>query len=186
MKKSNLIFILAFVVMIVLIAFAVKKPVEKGIYPLKYSEYVNKYCNEYDVDPALAFAVIKIESDFNPDALSYADAKGLMQLTDSTFDWMQRRLKVKEKLPPEALYDPETNLKFGIYLLSYLSQRYSGDYTLVLSAYHAGVGNVGSWLKNEKYSSDGVTLKYIPTSDTRSYVKKVLKARDYYKELYNL
>ena len=58
--------------------------VKKGVYPTTYSEHVEKACQIYNVDPYLVYAVIKQESAFNPDAISNAGAKGLMQLIDAT------------------------------------------------------------------------------------------------------
>lgn len=146
---------------------------------------MEKYCAEYGVELKLAYAVIKTESNFNPTAISSANAKGLMQLTDDTFYWMQYRKGVKDSLKAEALYDPETNIDYGIYLLSYLKERYNGDYNLVLSAYHAGVGSVARWLSEKEHSDDGITLKSIPYPDTKNYVKKVNKNMNKYSKLYN-
>ena len=180
-------YITAFVCFILIIILGVNtvNGINRAIYPTKYSQYVEKYCEQYGVELKLAYAVIKTESNFDPSALSSADAKGLMQLTDDTFYWLQYRKGVKGSMNAEALYDPETNLDYGIYLLSYLSQRYNGDYKLVLSAYHAGVGSVASWLSDSEYSDDGITLKNIPYADTKNYVSKVNKNIERYSKIYN-
>ena len=86
------------------------------------------------------------------------------------------------------LYDPETNIKYGTYYLSRLYNRF-GDWDTALAAYNGGEGNVSEWLKDKKYSDDGIKLKTdkIPDefSETKNYVKKVNKALKKYKELYN-
>ena len=68
--------------------------------------------------------------------------------------------------------------------LGYLSRRFDGDATKIVCAYHAGQGNVDSWLKNPQYSADGVTLDVIPTQDTATYASRVLRARDVYRKYY--
>ena len=55
-----------------------------------------------------------------------------------------------------------------------------------LAAYNAGSGNVSKWLKNPQYSTDGVTLKEIPITETKNYVERVLKAQKRYQTLYEL
>ena len=66
----------------------------------------------------------------------------------------------------------------------YLSRRFDGDATKIVCAYHAGQGNVDSWLKNPAYSSDGVTLDTIPTQDTARYAGRVLRAIEVYRKYY--
>ena len=65
-----------------------------------------------------------------------------------------------------------------------IADRFGGDPVKVVCAYHAGQGNVASWLANPLYSPDGVTLETIPTADTAAYCRRVLNARDVYKKYY--
>ena len=82
------------------------------------------------------------------------------------------------------MFDPETNIRFGTWYLRFLSDRFVGDPVKVVCAYHAGQGNVASWLSNPLYSPDGETLATIPTEDTALYCRRVLNARDVYKKYY--
>lgn len=157
--------------------------IEKGIYPLKYEEYVYKYSDEFDVPESIIFAVIKTESDFRRDAVSSADAKGLMQLTEATFNDCQRWLG--EEKTPEEIFDIETNIKYGTYYLSRLYNNAYGDWDTVFAAYNAGPGNVSEWLCDPEISTDG-KLVNIPFTETDNYVRKVNKAREKYIELYEL
>jgi len=151
-------------------------------HPLEYTGYVEKYALEYGLDKYLVYAVIKTESSFKADALSDAGAVGLMQIMEDTFDWINFRLD--EEADYSVMNEPETNIRYGCYLLYYLSGLYE-DRDCAVAAYHAGAGSVSGWLLDPRYSSDGKTLKEIPISDTAHYVDKINKAYQNYIKLYN-
>ena len=163
--------------------------VEKYIYqkPDEYVEYVEIYSAEFGVPEDLVWSVIKTESGFDSSAVSSKGAVGLMQLMPSTFEWLTDDI-LREYLGIGMLYDPETNIKYGTYYLSRLYNRF-GDWDTAIAAYNGGEGNVSEWLKDKKYSDDGIKLKTdkIPDSysETKNYVKKVNKALEKYKKLYN-
>lgn len=156
--------------------------IEKNAYPREYAEYVEIYAQKYGVPESLVFAVIHTESSFDSGAVSSAGAVGLMQMTPDTFAWLTDEI-LFEHLENGMLYDPETNIKYGTYLLSRFYDRY-GDWKLTLAAYNGGVGNVDSWLKDPEYSDGEGGLKKIPFKETRNYVKKVADAKDTYERLY--
>lgn len=156
----------------------------KQSYPLEYEEYVQPICERFQVEPALVYAVIRCESGFDAQAQSHADAHGLMQLIPSTFEWLQNLLPPDREMTLEDLYDPEVNITYGVYFLSFLLDRYDGDETLSLSAYNAGVGIVDQWLQQEDVSSDGKTLDRIPYEETSAYVERVLQSKEMYEKLY--
>jgi len=154
-------------------------------HPLKYTELVEKYAAQYDLDPVLVYAVICTESGFDADAESGAGAVGLMQMTPATFEWAQFREKIKDPIGVEMLADPETNIRFGCATLHHLGKLFSTE-NAVLAAYNAGMGNVSKWLKDPAYSDDGKTLHTIPFKETRNYVQKVTDAKQVYRSLYGL
>ena len=157
------------------------KSVMRIIYPMKFTEYVEKYSSEYGIDANLLYAVIKTESSFNPDAVSNADALGLTQITPETFDWL--RMKLGEEDKNLSLSDPETSVKYGAFFLSYLLEEF-GSTDTALAAYHAGRGRVNGWLGDKEISPDGKNLENIPVAETAHYVKKVNKALNAYNNLY--
>ncbi len=165
-------------------AFAPKivRAIERKLYPLEYSEYVDKYSEEFGVDKAVVYAVIKTESGFRPDAVSSAGARGLMQMIEDTFFWSQQRYGTKELLAFDEAFDPQTNIKYGTYILKLLYDEFGED-DLVFAAYHAGRGSVLAWLEDPAYSENGV-LTDIPT-DTRHYIHKVNQALIMYHKLYD-
>ncbi len=151
-------------------------------YPIKYFEYVNVNAAKYNVDKELILSVIKSESNFRQDVQSVAGAIGLMQIMPETFDWLQRH-NLMSYMDVGHLKDPKTNIEYGTYLLSILEKKYGGVVE-ALCAYNAGIGTVDRWLKDERYSSDGKTLKRIPYPDTAAYVRNVLDSCKMYKNLY--
>lgn len=183
MKRRITVFIISIVILIALAVTAVclVDVMRKKLYPREYSEYVEKYANEYDVPEALVYAVIRTESSFDPNATSHAGAHGLMQLIPDTMDWLSRLLG--EEAPTGDIYDPETNIKYGTYYLRHLYDRFD-SWDTAIAAYNAGHGKVGTWLKDTRYSDDGVELKNIPYTETRNYVNKISEAYDIYNELY--
>lgn len=160
------------------------KKIEKFIYPTDYADLVNKYAEENDLDKSLVFAVIKCESGFDKNAVSKIGAKGLMQLTPETYEWVSSKHGKKVDNSDE-LFDPETNIQAGCRLLKRHIKEFKSVKT-ALAAYHAGRGVTNRWLKDEKYSSDGVNLDKIPYSETESYVDKVINTVEKYKTIYNI
>lgn len=148
-------------------------------YPLKYKEYVFEYADSYGLDRALVFSIIKTESNFDKDAVSSVGAKGLMQITDGTSEYIAKRLGIENY----DIFDVKTNIAFGTYYLKYLLVKFKDEKT-TLCAYNAGEGNVSLWLMNSEYSEDGKTIKTIPIRQTRNYVEKIYKSFGKYKKIY--
>ncbi|NLJ64738.1 MAG: lytic transglycosylase domain-containing protein [Christensenellaceae bacterium] len=146
-------------------------------------DIINKYSAMYQVDSNMVSAVIARESHYDMYAQSRVGARGLMQIMEDTGKWIAGKLNV-EGYTYEHLFDPDINIRFGTWYLSYLSDNFGGDPILVASAYHAGLSNVKLWLL--RHSEDGVNLgtHEIPMDDTKDYVKKVMNAYALYYENY--
>jgi soluble lytic murein transglycosylase len=150
-------------------------------YPLKYTDLVEQNATEFGIDKYLLYAIIKTESGFKPNAESNVGARGLMQLMEETCDWIAWR--TGEELTFDDMFNPADNIRCGAYLMDYLLTEF-GNVKAAVAAYHAGSGNVGKWLADPEYSSDGSTLQDIPISDTAHYVNKINKAYSEYINLY--
>ena len=155
---------------------------EKKAYPRDYAAFVETYAEAYGVPETVVYAVIHTESGFDSGAVSSAGAVGLMQMLPETFEWLTDEI-LFDHLESGMLYDPETNIRYGTYLLSRYYDRY-GDWELAFAAYNAGPGNLDSWLADEEYADGEGGLKQIPFKETRNYVKKVQNARKIYERLY--
>ena len=190
-KKTMIIAVVCIIAGALIFGFAydgILTAVERLEHPQKYSESVNKYYGEYGIPQNIIYAVIKTESKFDPKAESKAGAIGLMQLLPSTFRWLSDDI-IKEKLPDDHIYDPDTNIKYGTRYLKLLYDKYYDievdNWETVFAAYNAGPKNVDDWLSDSRYSDDGKTLKNIPFAETETYVARVVKARAIYLKLYN-
>ncbi len=189
-KRRNKGFIF-FIVLIVLsiIAFFIYKSVpaflRKNIYPKKYSAYVERYSEKYDIDENFIYAVIKTESGFDPDAVSDVGAVGLMQLMEIAFNEVSNNIEDNKGLDYSDMYNPEYNIMYGSWYLSYLYKQF-GSYELTIAAYHAGMTEVRSWLYEGIIDENNLNLDNIPDdfSDTRHYINKVIKAYREYNKLY--
>ena len=107
-----------------------------------------------------------------------------MQLTEDTFDWVKSKLEPDAATSYEDMYDPEENIRYGVFLISALIQQF-GSVNNALCAYHAGWGNATAWLENPEYSTGG-NIVNIPFEDTAFYVDKVCNTQNIYEKLYNL
>lgn len=197
-KTSNNLRLAVFVTLMLLVAAGlmvifrqpeIKETVPKAknffSYPTDYKEYVIKYSGEYGIDACYIFAVIRTESSFVETAESEVGARGLMQIMPDAFDWIQFKLDDDRGLSFDDMFDPEYNIQYGTYMLSYLYDMF-GSFELASGAYHQGMNAVQSWIDDgtidpEHFSIDE-NLDDMPSSLTQDYIYKVMKAFDKYKE----
>lgn len=165
-----------------LLVLLVREAYYRYEYPVKYETYISEASKELDVPETLIYAVIKTESGFDPEARSEVGARGLMQITEETFDWLRTKEDFGAKdVTFQDLDSPDVAIAYGTYFLHILLEEFEGDTNTALSAYHAGRGSVHSWLENPEYSKDGQTLSHIPKDDTAFYVQKVNRAEEVYR-----
>lgn len=170
---------------ILLVAVFFRSRIARAQYPCRYADTVTRYAELYDLDPLVLYAFIRTESNFNPNAQSGAGARGLMQITEVTFDWIKLKIAPDEALTFDDLFDPETNIRFGSYFVAYCLQRYGGDLATAAAAYHSGVGTVDGLLADSACSPDGQTLSHYPYPQMRRYVHKITTAYQRYQEIYS-
>jgi soluble lytic murein transglycosylase len=182
-SRRNGFYIFLLLILFVIFSVNIAGYTLRQIFPTKYSDYVEKYSEEYGLNKNLVYSIIKAESGFNPKAISPRNAKGLMQIMDTTGEWAAEKIKI-EDFESSMLLKPETNIRIGCWYISKLINQYDQNIDLALSAYNAGSGNVAKWLKDADISSDGVTLDRIPFKETENYVKKIKRYNYIYKKLY--
>lgn len=178
-NKKIFLWIFVLIVIVVILGFILSYVIGNILYPDKYSSYIEKYCNEYNVNKYLVYAIIKQESNFEPEVNSSKGAKGLMQLMDNTADFVAEKLEVSSF----DVFEPEMNINLGIKYLSYLLEKYDNE-KLAIIAYNAGEGNVDNWIDKGIINSDGTNLENIPYKETNMYLRKVLKNYEIYNKLY--
>lgn len=172
-----------FLVIVMVVGIGSRYIIKEKFFPYKYKEYVDRYSSQYDLDPLFVLAVIKTESKFDDDAHSHKNAVGLMQITVETGEWAAREMGYNT-FSKEDLYNEEYNIKMGCWYLRRLNDTFNKDLDLTIAAYNAGPTNVQSWLINEKYSSNGKSIDYIPFGETKKYVDKVNTYYNIYEYLY--
>jgi peptidoglycan lytic transglycosylase len=144
--------------------------------PLRHEDIIRQQAREKGIDAALIAAVIYAESKFQ-DRTSSAGARGLMQVTPETAKDVERH-SGGTTFTVNDLSDPEINIRYGVFRLRELLDRYDGDEVAALAAYNAGPGNVDKW------GGANLTIDDIPFPETRSYVAEVLDKRKAYRDKY--
>ena len=172
-KRFLLLALLAVCICVFLFFARVGGNIWRAVYPRTYRTYVEYYADKYGLEYAQVYAIIKTESGFKPNALSAVGARGLMQITEETFDWIKTKIAPSEPVTFDDLYNPEVNIRFGTYYLHYCMERYAGDLATASAAYHSGQGLVDRLLEDARYSDDGVTLHTFPYEQMNLYVHKV-------------
>jgi soluble lytic murein transglycosylase len=143
-------------------------------YARPHAAVVEAAAAQAGIDPALVHAVMRKESGFDPDVVSYADAIGLMQLLPETA--AKVAAERGDAYRREALFEPETNVRWGAHLLGGLAREH-GEPVLALAAYNAGSHRVEPWLAREgkrgRIETDHF-VERIPITQTRNYVRRVV------------
>ena len=151
-------------------------------YPRPYSTTVEAAAAEFDVDPLLLWAVMREESRYDPEALSYVGARGLMQVMPSTQDWIAEQLG--EEIPPGEAFTAETGIRMGAWFLRFLLDYFEDDLELAIAAYNGGAGSVDSWQDDPLVSNRDDFLRWIGFGETREYLSKVSLSYQVYRVLY--
>ncbi|HBX24593.1 MAG TPA: lytic transglycosylase domain-containing protein [Desulfotomaculum sp.] len=155
----------------------------KQFYPMPYYNAIIQHSANAGIDPYLLTAIMKTESNFNPNAVSPKGARGLMQIMPETGEWIARQSGTGP-FHPDLLFDPDTCISMGAWYIADLQQEFGGNKIMVLAAYNGGRGNVRNWLDEEKISGNIRDIENIPFPETRNFVSKVLWNYKVYSWLY--
>ncbi|MBC7769795.1 MAG: lytic transglycosylase domain-containing protein, partial [Phycisphaerales bacterium] len=136
-------------------------------------------------EPALVHAIIRQESEFDPSAISSANARGLMQLIPSTAQLQARREGLSFQRAALTT-DPQYNVTLGSAHLADLIDDFGGSYVMAIAAYNAGPGNVRNWVNEWGDPRSGSVdivdwIELIPFSETRNYVQRVTENLQVYR-----
>ena len=150
--------------------------------PLRHDDIIRQQARDKDLDPALIAAVIYEESKFR-DQTSHAGARGLMQITPQTAEYIARK-SGGTQFEQGDLATPQINIAYGSFYLRYLLDRYDGNDELAVAAYNAGETNVNRWVHEAGGAEGFDKVEDIPFAETRSYVDDVLERRQEYRDHY--
>jgi soluble lytic murein transglycosylase len=174
------------------------------LYPLAYRDAVFSNSEKNKLDPLLVLALMVHESGYDPAAVSWADARGLMQIMPPTGKEIAQRLGIRP-FRTEMLHQPELNIKMGTWYLGGLVSRFGdrvqrvlpegkpaepgADHSdivriLALGGYHSGESRIRRWV--EKYGIEDIDefVEGMPIYQTKQYIKKVCDSYEIYKSLY--
>jgi soluble lytic murein transglycosylase len=151
--------------------------VMRDLFPRPFLPYIKRRTRD-NVDPLMVLALMRQESAFNTQARSSAGARGLMQLMPKT------ARMIKKGVSKKKLHVPSININIGVKLLKRLLKKYDGNLFYTLIAYNAGEGNLRRWQERKIFSNNLLLdLESIPFSETRLYVKLIIRNMFYYRYL---
>lgn len=139
--------------------------------PVRLPEHRLRPAGGFHIDPALLYALARLESNFDPHAVSPAGARGLMQLMPSTVDF------ILGGAGRRRLHDPAVSLDLGQRYLLMLAQYdlIGGDLIRLLAGYNSGPGSLGKWVGNIRHNGDPLLfIESVPNDETRTYIPRAL------------
>jgi soluble lytic murein transglycosylase len=154
----------------------------KILFPQQYWSAIEQDSVKNGLDPYMVASLIRQESEFNPTAISPANAFGLMQLLPSVGRSMAKEEGIHHFNEMELL-NPETNIRLGTRYLKQTLDKFDGQPPYAFAAYNAGDSRVTDWQSIGKYHGMDEFVESIPFTETRDYVQAILRNESIYREL---
>ena len=158
------------------------RPYWEVLFPKPFWPELKRFSSNNALDPYMVASLIRQESAFNPNAVSRANAVGLMQLMPKTGKLVAKQEKVR-RFSATQLFTPATNLQLGTRYFRGMVDKF-GSFEYALAAYNAGSDRVDDWLKLGKYRDPQEFVESIPFTETREYVQAILRNENVYRQLY--
>jgi soluble lytic murein transglycosylase len=162
----------------------IPRPVWESLFPKPFWEELKRDATANRLDPHLVASLIRQESEFNPGAISPANAMGLMQLLPTVGKGMAKEMKIKH-FSSDQLLVADTNLRLGTRYFKHIVDHYDGQVEYALAAYNAGEDRVNDWRKNGNFADVEEFVESIPFTETREYVQAIMRNAVIYKLLYS-
>lgn len=151
-------------------------------WPSAFSDHVTRATEEPDaVDSELVYSIMREESGYRPKVVSPVGARGLLQIMRETGKQLASQ-RGRKSFDPDELFDPKTNIELGSFYLGELRRTFPTQLSASIASYNAGPHVVRNWVEAER--PDDEWVETIPYSQTRSYVKRVLRSVQAYRLLY--
>jgi len=155
----------------------------EALFPRAYWTDLKRFSVANGLDPYLVASLIRQESEFNPAAVSRANAVGLMQLLPRTGKAVARQEKLR-RYSPSQLYTAPMNLELGTRYFRGMVDKFGGSFEYALAAYNAGSDRVEEWLGQGTYRDPQEFVESIPFTETREYVQAILRNASVYRQVY--
>ena len=159
------------------------RPYWDALFPRPYWSDLKRFSLENGLDPYLVASLIRQESEFNPVAVSRANAVGLMQLLPKTGKLVASQAKLK-RYNASQLFTPTVNLQLGTRYFRGMVDKFGGSFEHALAAYNAGSDRVEEWMGQGPYRDSPEFVESIPFTETREYVQAILRNASVYRQLY--
>jgi len=159
------------------------RPIWENLFPLPFWEELKKDSLLNQLDPYLVASLVRQESEFNPVALSRANAMGLMQLLPHVGKNVAKEEKLRH-FSSDELFVPNTNIQLGTRYFRHMVDHYHGQVEYALAAYNAGEDRVDDWRSSGDFKDVEEFVESIPFTETREYVQAIMRNAVLYKLLY--
>jgi soluble lytic murein transglycosylase len=155
----------------------------KLMYPIHFEQEIRESAANYDVDPFLIAAIIRVESNYKLDQESKKGAIGVMQIMPDTAAWIVEAAGHPQH-SLEELHRVDININLGSWYISWLEKQYKGNTLYTVAAYNAGQGNVNKWKQTNTWDGTYENIDRIPFGETRHYVQRVMYYYKKYRSIY--
>jgi len=153
----------------------------KVLFPLPYESTLRREAERNNFDPMFAAGLIRQESTFQADAVSHANAIGLMQILPKTGKILAKQRRVSYN--KASLFDPTVNIELGMLYIAELTKATGGP-EYAAAAYNAGEDRIALWKAERSYDEIPELVESIPFTETREYVQIVLRNASMYRQIY--
>ena len=153
-------------------------------FPQAFKPIVVKQAAHYGLDPSFIWALMTVESSYNPWAISRAGARGLMQVMPQTDGLVADRMTWRN-FGPALLLEPEVAIEMSGWYFHQLLEKFNGQLPLAIAGYNAGPHRVALWLRRKGQLSMDEFIEEIPYTEARRYTKRVLSYLALYRRIYS-
>jgi len=164
---------------------ALPQPYWQGLFPRPYWDALRQYSEANGLDPYLVASLIRQESEFNPGAVSRANAYGLMQLLPKTGKGTAKQVGMHD-FKTDSLLNPTVNIELGTKYFREMVDHFGGQVEYALAAYNAGSSRVEDWRSSGNYRDIEEFVESIPFTETREYVQAIVRNAEVYKQVYKM
>lgn len=154
------------------------------LYPIYYEPIIEKHARQYEVDPLLIAAIIRVESNYKPSQESHKGALGMMQIMPNTASWVIEKAKLKQVTLADVKDNADPNIQIGTWYIGSLLDRFNNNMYVALAAYNAGPTVVSKWLNNNTWDGTLQQTDHIPYGETKKYVQRVVYYYNKYQDIY--
>ena len=162
---------------------ALPRPYWEILFPRPYWTELQRQATSNSLDPYLVASLIRQESEFNPGAVSRANAYGLMQLLPQVGKGEAKAAHIRH-FSVASLLEPSVNIQLGTHYFKEMVTQYNGQVEYALAAYNAGSNRVDDWLRSGHYRDVPEFVESIPFTETREYVQAIVRNAKVYQRLY--